>query len=931
MNEAQTRKEYINKALQKAQWSKNGSCQYIEEYEMEKVWGASGIAEPTAAYGTEHEYADYLLLGRDEQPLAIVEAKRTTKNARIGQQQANGYAENIKAKFGVEPFIFLTNGEDILFWDREQYPARLVYGFFERRDLERLYFQKQESKRDLSGIKINPEIADRDYQVEAIRTVLTGVQNARRKFLLVMATGTGKTRTAMAIIDCLLKAKRINNVLFLTDRKVLRDQAYGKKGYQGFFSESCGKITSGKFNAEKRLYAATIQTMMECYRDISPGFFDLVIADECHRSIYNKWKDVLSYFDALQIGLTATPAQFIERDTFRFFEVDLKNPKNNIFNYSYEKAVEEKHLLPFVPYHAKTSFQIKGLCEEEIPSAVKKKLVEEGKTLDELNFEGTEFEKRFTNTGTHEAMAREFMEVCYKDDTGTLPGKTIIFAMTKNHAYRLLDAFDRLYPQYKGRLAEVIVSEDSRADNFLSHFENDSYPRVAISVDMLDTGVDIREVTNLVFAKPVFSKIKFWQMIGRGTRPLDKNNMKAWCPHKENFLIIDHWNNFEYFGEKPEGVAPVIQDAITSRVFKAKINRLRVYLHQSDQEEVKCVAQELQNMISRLPMDSISVKERKDVLQRLKSAEFWNNIDTDYLYDQVAPLMRFLEDINYNEYSFILKCEQLELAFLQKEERKILELKAGFKEALRLLPMTLQVVKRQEGMIFKTASDAFWGDLSVEKIRETKKKLAPIMKYKRKEGQKIIEFDLDDQVIERKWIEFGPNGEGEYVHIYKERVERRVRELADKESAIVKIRNDEPINDQDLESLEKTLNSPELYISEDKLREAYNQPFGTLVQFIKSIFGKYKFKSQEDEIAEGFDAFIIAHNYNTDQTRFLRVVKSVFLAKVRRHEVLEIDDFYEGPVEAFGAGAVERLFSKNDLDEVINFFNERLTYEAKRA
>jgi len=521
-------------------------------------------------------------------------------------------------------------------------------------------------------------------------------------------------------------------------------------------------------------------------------------------------------------------------------------------------------------------------------------------------------------------MVREFMEVCYKDDTGTLPGKTIIFAMTKNHAYRLLDAFDRLYPQYKGRLAEVIVSEDSRADTFLSRFENDSYPRIAISVDMLDTGVDVREVVNLVFAKPVFSKIKFWQMIGRGTRTLDKNNMKTWCPQKEKFLIIDHWNNFEYFGEKPEGEAPAVQDAITSRVFKFKINRLRFYLSQSNQEESAHVAQELRGMIDKLPMESISIKERKDVLQRVQSDAFWKHIDTDYLYDHVAPLMRFLEDINYNECSFILRCEQLELAFLQKDECKILELKSAVKEDLQLLPMTLQTVLRQKEAIFKASSDAFWGNLSLEKIRETKSKLAPIMKYKRPDGKKIIEFDLDDEVIERKWIEFGPNGEGDYVHAYKEKVEKRVKELAEKESAIIKIRRDEPVNDEDLESLEKTLNSPELYITEDKLREAYSQPLGTLVQFIKSIFGKYKFRSQEEEIAESFDAFIIAHNYNTDQTRFLRVVKSVFLAKVRKHELLEIDDFYEGPVEAFGANAADRLFSKDDLDEMLRFFNERV-------
>ncbi len=924
MNENQTRKEYIDKALAKSQWTKNGSIRYLEEFEMEKVWG-SGIAEPREIYGPEHEYADYILLDRHEQPLAIVEAKRTSKNARIGQKQAEGYADNIKTKYGIEPFIFLTNGEDILFWDRLRYPPRLVYGFFERRDLERLYFQRQESTENLANTKINPEIADRDYQAEAIRTVLTGIQNSHRKFLLVMATGTGKTRTAMAIIDCLLRAKRINTVLFLTDRKVLRDQAYGKKGFQGFFTESCGKITSGQFNTEKRLYAATIQTMMECYRDISPGFFDIVIADECHRSIYNKWKDVLSYFDSIQIGLTATPAQYIERDTFRYFEVDLKNdPKANMFNYSYEKAVEEKHLLPFVPYHAKTSFQIKGLREDEIPPAVKKKLVEEGKTLDELNFEGTEFEKRFTNTGTHEAMVREFMEVCYKDDTGTLPGKTIIFAMTKNHAYRLLDAFDRLYPQYKGRLAEVIVSEDSRADNFLSHFENESYPRIAISVDMLDTGVDIREVVNLVFAKPVFSKIKFWQMIGRGTRTLDKNNMKLWCPHKENFLIIDHWNNFEYFGEKPEGEIPPLEDALPSRVFKAKINRLRFYLNHKDQAEAECVKEELQAMIALLPRDSISVKERKDVLQRLASPEFWKFVDTDYLYDHVSPLMRFLEDINYNEYSFILKCERLELALLNKDERKILELKEAIKEDLRLLPMTLQVVKNEKETVFKVASDAFWGGLNVTNIREAKKQLSPIMKFKRTEEREIIKFDLDDQIIERKWIEFGPNGEGDYVHVYKEKVEKRIKELADQEQAIIKIRNDQPINDEDLESLEVTLNSPELYITEDKLREAYNQPFGTLAQFIKSIFGKYKFKSQEDQIAESFDAFIIAHNYNTDQTCFLRVIKSVFLVKIRRHELLELDDFYEGPVEALGMDAADRLFTKEDLEEVIVFFNKRV-------
>ena len=925
MNEYQTRKEFIDKALLKARWQKEGECRFVEEFHMEKKLSNRNrkdiVVDPEEHYETKNEYADYLLLGRDEQPIAIVEAKKTSKNARLGQQQANGYADNIKNKYGVEPFIFLTNGEDILFWDREQYPPRQVYGFFERKDLERLMFQKTEVVKSLSSIKINPGIAGRDYQIEAIRTVFSGIEQRYRKFLLVMATGTGKTRTAMAIIDGLIKAKRITNVLFLADRKVLRDQAYGKKGFQGYFTESCGKIKSGKFNDEKRLYAATIQTMMECYKDISPGFFDLVIADECHRSIYNKWKDVLSYFDSIQIGLTATPAQFIERDTFRYFDVDLTNKlSKNFFNYSYETAIEEKHLLPFVPYHAKTSFQIQGLHEDDIPSAVKKKLVEEGKTLDELNFEGTEFERKFTNTGTHEAMIREFMEVCYKDDTGTLPGKTIIFAMTKNHAYRLLDAFDRLYPQYKGRLAEVIVSDDSRSDNFLSRFENESIPRIAISVDMLDTGVDIREVVNLVFAKPVFSKIKFWQMIGRGTRTLDRYNIKYWCPEKENFLIIDHWNNFENFGEKPEGVILKIEDAITTRVFKAKVDRLRIYVQRSDKEQTSYVINELRDMIDLLSLDSISVKEKKDVIQHVNNDKFWKNIDTDYLYNHVAPLMRFLENINYDEYSFILKCEQLEIALLNQDDRKRLGLKDSIREYLQLLPLTLQVVKKHEAEILKASADQFWNNLTVGNIHEIKINLSSIMRYKQKTQKELILFDLDDTIVERKWIEFGPNGEGDYVHIYREKVEKRVKELAEQEPAIVKIKRDEPVTEKDIENLEETLNSPELYITEEKLKEAYNQPFGTLLQFIKSIFGKYKFKSREQEISESFDAFLISHNYNTDQTRFLRVIKNVFLSRIRKQKPIKIDDFYEGPVEAFGADAADRYFTNDQIKEIIDFF-----------
>ena len=261
-----------------------------------------------------------------------------------------------------------------------------------------------------------------------------------------MATGTGKTRVAMALIDVLLKAKCVSHVLFMTDRKLLRDQAYGKKGFQGFFTEAMDRIKSSSFDKTKRLYASTIQTMQEIYREISPGFFDLIIMDECHRSIYNKWQDILSYFDSLQIGLTATPSEAIERDTFRFFECDGARPT---FNYSYDEAIEDKILVPFISYHAKTSIQLRGIKAGEIPEEIREKLIAEGKTEEELNFEGTDLEKRFTNLETLESMAKEFMDVSTKDETGVLPGKTIYFALSKEHAYRMLETFDRLYPQHK--------------------------------------------------------------------------------------------------------------------------------------------------------------------------------------------------------------------------------------------------------------------------------------------------------------------------------------------------------------------------------------------------------------------------------------------------------------------------------------------------
>lgn len=447
------------------------------------------------------KFADYLLLDSSGEPLAVIEAKKTSLDPILGEKQAELYAQDIKNQTGKNIFIYFTNGYEIWFWNKPYSNPRGVKGFHSKDALERIRFQNI-SKKDFVDVPINKEITDRPYQIESIKRILEGIEKTKRKFLIVQATGTGKTRVAMSLIDILIRSNRAQKILFLADRKALRDQAYDE-GFKVFFpNESKIKIYSENVDLRNyRLYASTIQTFMECYRDFSVGDFDVIISDEAHRSIYNKWKDVFTYFDSIQIGLTATPAQLVDRDTLRFF--DCLDGKPTAL-YTFEQAIHEGYLVDYKVHEAQTHFQIEGIKKKDIPEEIKKKLLAEGKDEEDFEFEGTDIEKKVIVIGTNEAIIREFYEFCLKDESGTLPAKTIIFAISKKHAKRLWEAIERLYPEHKGRLANVIFSEDSRAQELLRQFKKESYPRIAISVDMLDTGVDVPEVCNLVFQTCVF-------------------------------------------------------------------------------------------------------------------------------------------------------------------------------------------------------------------------------------------------------------------------------------------------------------------------------------------------------------------------------------------------------------------------------------------
>ncbi len=903
-SEASTRKEMIDPQLEHAGWYLRDHSKVKEEIPVD-----GETAEPW------NGVTDYSLYRENGEILAVVEAKRTQTDVRLAEAQLTYYVTEIEKHQSFRPFGFLANGLEIHFVDVGIAHKREVFGFFTREDLENLLYIRQNAK-PLSSIEINNTIVDRSYQHEAIRRVGEAFANGKRNALIVMATGTGKTRTTMGLIDVFMRSNQARRILFVADRDALVEQAKDD-GFEKFIpNEPCTRLHSwdDPHARTQRLYAVTLQTLSNIFEQFSPAFFDLIVFDEVHRSIYNKFNEVLEYFDARQVGLTATPANYINRDTFLAFDCTDGKPT---YLYTYEQAIEDKYLVDYELYAARTKFQRQGIHGVDLTEEERNALIEKGLDPDDINYEGTELEREVSNRDTLRKQWEEIWEVCKKDSSGQLPGKTIIFAMTQPHALRLQAAFDEMYPQFPN-LTKVITHKSEYRGTLVDAFKKKDEPRIAISVDMLDTGIDVPEAVNLVFMKPVQSPIKLQQMIGRGTRVQAACRNLALLPNfeKKDFLIIDFWEN-NFSRDAKEVVDQSTPVLVT--IFNTRLKLLETYLKDQKDPDCKGVIADLREQIQQIPTDSFTIRKHMPEIEEAWTDAFWDYLilsKIEFLKLKVAPHLRLVPGVDVAAATFISKVERLKLLKRTgKEASGTIQSIVEDAQSLRDTILSDGEIKAKSMCVPEKLVEFSNNELNL--VRDI---LSPCMKNKMRYDS-FLELDLLDSIAISGYILLTKSGEKMYVAEYRRLVEARILELVANHPTIKAIQNGQKIDDWQLLELERTLTKElgegDLEVTPENLKKVFAHTADSFLGLVRQVLDMQYLPDYKDLVAWQFETYVTQHNYNADQIRFLRAVQSVFLQK--RH--LETADLYEPPLDTFGADAVERWFTEKEVEEVVEFAN----------
>lgn len=898
INERRTRKEHIDPALERAGWH----WEYIKE-EVNSVKSDFVNHKYVHFDGnpqTGERFIDYLLLDQDYSVLALIEAKRFSKDPENGRIQARTYSKDIEAQIGFKVPIFLTNGHEWRYIDEDGIERR-ISGPFSQEDLKRkrdLYQRKE----DPTIIGVNPRIVDRPRNVKIVKELCEHFSKGYRSALLEMATGTGKTRVAMAIIDILIKANMVRNVLFVADRIALVNQTKSS-GFQQFFREPICDLRE-EFSTSARLYVSTVQTLMgrdpRLFERFNPAFFDLIVFDEAHRSYYDRNNLVFQYFDSINIGLTATPREHESRSTYQLFGCE---PGRPTVDYSYEEAVLEGVLVPYKAEIIDTNVLALGIIGGALSKELKDQLRKQEVEPETFEPTGSQFDRVFMDDKTNELVIREFMQNCYKSDEGK-PCKSIFFCASQRHANLMKNIFGRIFP-HLGNEVQVITSSMSRADDEVKRFKNESEPRIALSVGMLDTGVDIPEVCNLVFVKPVYSSIRFWQMVGRGTRNLDACKHPEWLPNREknDFLILDfpigghsniHIHNFTPTKEKKA------QDSVITKIFK---NRVELLKKRMSKQQRQIIDDKILDSLEGLDEDSFIVRERLPTISRIKADKFNLQQYIEDLREEIAPLMILEQGESSKVSSFILQTEKLFGFILEGKKDRISKLEEYVKEMCQniLQKDNLSDIKENKEKIITVFQDNFWEDLTFEDVEFIIKEIAHLMKYYEPERGIIIQSDAPDIVISREKFE-------------KEVVEdEELKKLLAENPIVKKIKDGEGITSLELLELERQLSELKPGLTIDNIQNFQHKDFFT---FLRKILDLSYEEDPKELIEKRFDEYIIeGHSYSPKQIDLLILLKKIFAERKR----IELTDFAGPP---FADERPLDYFGIDDLKDIVNRCND---------
>jgi type I restriction enzyme R subunit len=924
-NEAETRDRYIDLLLREAGWALDKPDD--TEFRVEGMPNNEGAG-----------FVDYVLWGADFKPLGLVEAKRTRKDARQGQQQAKLYADRLEARFGQRPVIFYSNGYEHWIWDDSRYPPRQIGGFYKRDELE-LVIQRRTGRKKLGSEAINRKIVERPYQHRAIRNVARSFeQDGERKALLVMATGSGKTRTVIALVDLLMRAGWVKRALFLADRVALVNQAAG--AFKAHLPDAAPVNLVTERTSEGRVFLSTYPTMMnlidgkqEGKSKFGPGHFDLIVIDEAHRSVYQRFRAIFEYFDSFLVGLTATPKDEIDKNTYSLFDLEDGVPTDA---YSLDEAVTDGWLVPPKAISVPLKIVRSGLRYDDLSDEEKDQwdMLEWGEDEIPDSVEAAEVNKRLFNEDTVDRVIAYLMQNGIKVEGGDRLGKTIIFAKNQAHAQFIEARFNAAYPNLAGHFARVITHQTGAyAQTLIDDFSKKTKaPHIAISVDMLDTGIDVPEIVNLVFFKQVRSKTKFWQMMGRGTRL---------CPdlfgpgqHKEFFRVFDYCQNLEFFGANPELKEAGSARSLSERLFAARIDLVRALDEKSHQLDGLSEGQQapyaageesppseaviqagalktLQDTVTGLNPENFLVRQRRRAVEKYREPKAWIPIDDEKrkeLVEEIAPLPTERGPSGTEEAKrFDLLMFSLQLALLKGSKRfdtlrkQLLEIASALEDQTGI-----PAIARQAVLIEEIQTDLWWEGVTVPPLELVRLRLRDLVQHIEKSRRAIVYSNFADEIGEGVEHELPQIGEADFAR-FKQKARHFLKAHED-HIVIHKLRQGKPLTPTDLGELEKMLLDAGVGEAGDIERaRKTSQGFG---RFVRSIVGL-----DRTAVREAFGEFLAEGVATATQIEFINMV----IEHLTDQGVMDPALLYEppfrdvaptGPEHLFDEEKVTRLFTK---------------------